>query len=271
MPSYAQKDLTIGEVFNFNIGDKVHARFTAVDYLWSYDLDRFTILNKWHSTKLDTVFYERMNDGYSKTWGPPPTYSFFERIDTIYYTNLDSSIYTIHDGYTYDSLISRYDSIEIDSFAKNDADFCNTYVNGVQYSNWANNDDIAVTYKYGQEIGLAFSSYFEGLQTAPLVTDLIYYKKGMDTCGTPDLFNTVVRVESQYEMKLFPNPVGNLIQIENPPNSNIEYQIFHISGQVITHGKLNDDQIDVNTLNPGSYYILFINGDETYFSEFIKK
>ena len=76
-----QKDLTIAEVFDFDVGDQFHIRFSMDYYLWSYRIDRYSIIDKWYSLNFDTVYYSRNIDGYEQYWGPPPTWRFYKGID----------------------------------------------------------------------------------------------------------------------------------------------------------------------------------------------
>lgn len=60
-----------------------------------------------------------------------------------------------------------------------------------------------------------------------------------------------------------PNPATNSLWVSIPGNSNLSYKIIQISGYVVKSGNINrlNNQIDISTIQNGSYFILFIEND----------
>ena len=77
--SYSQGLMTIGEVFDFSVGDKFHYKVSPPQVPTA--VDRITITGKYFSGSGDTVFYQRFHDSYwtEVDWIPEPhlIYHFF--------------------------------------------------------------------------------------------------------------------------------------------------------------------------------------------------
>ncbi|MBS7256363.1 starch-binding protein [Flavobacterium branchiicola] len=72
-------------------------------------------------------------------------------------------------------------------------------------------------------------------------------------------------------ISLYPNPVGNLLQISSDVTA-LEYQILSNSGTTVQTGKITSNTINVNNLSTGLYFVKihFIDGQE-YIQKIIKK
>lgn len=62
--------------------------------------------------------------------------------------------------------------------------------------------------------------------------------------------------------KLYPNPVVDILHVSNIKSSQL-YEIYDVTGRKIKHGilNMNDNSINVNTLNSGIYYLKFIENN----------
>ena len=164
---------------------------------------------------------------------------------------------------SYDSLISNYDSLKVDTIMKQDPHWCNTFINGAQY--YSNPEELAATYTYGKGIGLAFSSFFEGLQSAPIVNNLLYYKKDTTTCGTPDWFNSVIEFENSLNLKISPNPNKGEFTIELQEYAKGQIQIYNSMGGIV-HSELIQEKANIlinlpSSLKDGIYIVKLIGED----------
>ena len=71
------------------------------------------------------------------------------------------------------------------------------------------------------------------------------------------------------KINIYPNPVKEIIYLSNITGT--EYEIFDILGKSITKGKINESQINVNSLSKG-IYILKVKKEEKIFNQkFIKE
>ena len=73
--------------------------------------------------------------------------------------------------------------------------------------------------------------------------------------------------QSNYtSFSIFPNPVDDIFQVNAFEVSNLpmQYQILNSIGQVIDHGSINHEilEIESKTWPSGVYYFLFENGDK---------
>ena len=66
------------------------------------------------------------------------------------------------------------------------------------------------------------------------------------------------QIADNQDLKIFPNPTNNTIQITgNPSINNKNFTITDILGKTVKSGKINsaDDKIDLSDFNSGAYYL----------------
>lgn len=77
------------------------------------------------------------------------------------------------------------------------------------------------------------------------------------------------------KIRLFPNPVDNVLNINCAKKMDLNYNIFSLDGKVVISGMLNenDREISMNLLKSGFYFIAFFDrlGNVIYRNKFIKK
>ena len=82
---HGQELMTIGEVFNFEIGDKFQIEGQADNE--PPNADRIQIIGKYHSANGDTLHYIRYHDSYlTYVEGGELHYHFWTKTDTVSYT-----------------------------------------------------------------------------------------------------------------------------------------------------------------------------------------
>jgi len=93
-------------------------------------------------------------------------------------------------------------------------------------------------------------------------------------------FNSIVtginETSSNNEFQIYPNPSSNSLFIIHPRqtanNNSLQYQIINIFGQIMQHGKLNGNSMDVSWLKGGIYIIQLMDEKGFFFtSKFIKE
>jgi hypothetical protein len=95
-------------------------------------------------------------------------------------------------------------------------------------------------------------------------------------CGS--IINTVVFKEmvtsTTFEevnlIEPYPNPVTDLIFIENYNLENGNFKIVNIGGQLVKEGSIANQQIDVNDLSQGIYLLQLNIGNEILVWRFVK-
>ncbi|HTO16171.1 MAG TPA: T9SS type A sorting domain-containing protein [Edaphocola sp.] len=78
--------------------------------------------------------------------------------------------------------------------------------------------------------------------------------------------------KNNLDVKLYPNPVSNIVHIEIPEGEKAYYKIFSIDGKEIQSATYIQKEIDLNHFTPGTYFItIFIEGKGTVVKKIIKK
>lgn len=71
---------------------------------------------------------------------------------------------------------------------------------------------------------------------------------------------------------LYPNPVKDIISIQNKANGEFSYKIFNVAGQIVSKGKSADKKINATNLTTGNYMIELMDKDGIKtVTKFIKK
>ncbi|MFV8379565.1 T9SS type A sorting domain-containing protein [Flavobacterium sp. LB3R33] len=84
--------------------------------------------------------------------------------------------------------------------------------------------------------------------------------------GTSNLSNEYFE---QNKIKIYPNPVKETIYISN--TTKMEYEIFDVLGKIVLKGSGNVNQINVNSLTKGIYFLKLKNEANTINQKFIKE
>jgi photosystem II stability/assembly factor-like uncharacterized protein len=79
----------------------------------------------------------------------------------------------------------------------------------------------------------------------------------------------------EQELKIFPNPVAQVLNLQIDLKQDTQYSILDSGGKVITGGTLNKNssaqRIDVSGLRPGNYFLRINNENNTLTGKFIKE
>lgn len=67
-----------------------------------------------------------------------------------------------------------------------------------------------------------------------------------------------------------PNPVRLVINIDIPLYRNIHYNIYNINNQLISSGKISNNQIDISFLQPGMYLLEITDDENVLKGKFVK-
>jgi hypothetical protein len=125
----AQDLLTIGEVFDFSVGDKF--QISGIGNGQPPNCDRITITGKYYSMDSDTLYYVRYHDSYNSEMLmelPYITYHFWTKTDTVFYSGLDLNITHFRDWVAFDTSMYAYDTINAVSET-----YCDSILNGLHF------------------------------------------------------------------------------------------------------------------------------------------
>jgi hypothetical protein len=242
--------MTIGEIFDFEIGDEFQITGEGINQ--PPNADRIVIIDKYYSTDNDTVFYVRFHDSYYVYIENYEThYHFWTETDTVSYTNLDTCI--THSSYwvSYDTNMVSYDTINY-----NASEYCDSLLNGYYYA--VNSFEPVYTSNiYGKGLGIIRNYYNYPSEFYMYDNILFYYKKNGISCGTPD--STTASVPNFYltkKFKVFPVPANDFLKIKNINNIEIKsISLINTTGQVIKRFGSAKTQLDVSEISSGIYFL----------------
>ncbi len=249
----AQEFMTVGEVFDFEVGDEFHieGRCYYQGNAQPPNADRITIIEKYFSNNNDTVYYVRYHDSYYVyVENDEGLYRFWTETDTVSYTNLDTCITKSSYWALYDSTLIQYDTInEYSEY------YCDSLING--YFCAANDfEPIYFSKKYGKGLGEVRTYHNISAESSVLDYVLFYYKKNGISCGTPDTTVSIVENEITNYITIGPIPAKNTLSIKYKHHINIEsIQIHNISGQGIKQFAPDNSQLDISNITPGIYLL----------------
>ncbi len=206
--SLIAQDLTIRQVFDYAVGDEFHSSQSNRPP----NAFRFKVIGKYYSETLDTVFYVRKIDSYGSnvvyTTPPHLEYDLGTSVDTIFYTSLDSSVATLQNLQVEDSCDSMEDSVFTSP------EYCNRRI----YQNKACINCCFEGEQHelmcGEGLGFVYSYYGFAAENYSKSSNLFYFKKGIDSCGTPDKSNyTGITENLATSISIWPNPAQDRINI----------------------------------------------------------
>jgi hypothetical protein len=275
--SKAQPQMTYGEVYDYNIGDIYITRGESVPPSSPPIYVKKTITNKYYSSLFDTVFY--VYDYYS--YIPPacslcsPTISSSAG-NIIHYTNLNDTvgaglgIVPQLDGPCVDT--AGYTGEWLDTIFY-DSQFCNILTARIR---WVDNGPYFIDtcfqcfecwpgFKdFGKGVGLKSYLYdqcasagngcFQTLQ-------LIWYKKGSDSCGTAPIITSIAPEMSNNSLTIFPNPSHDQFSV----NLTGELKIYDVTGRLVQSQTVSRKQETVHCkLNAGLYFVTVADGAKLF-------
>jgi hypothetical protein len=276
--TYGQDLPTIGEIFDFKVGDEFHYK-ANISYSIPPHAQRLKIIGRIDDTTKNAIKYVRAWDNYSSTFEPLPEphliYRSKQYIDTLVVELIDSTI----DWYIFPDRLSSIledSSFHIDvSFGYYD-DLCHssTYTFQWTYSNMPGYGDYYEQLFAG---GLGrISSYviYEGT-FAEQGVKMVYYYKGDSTCGIPDttIVTKLTTLSQNKSISISPNPCSDYISIMSlNPDLESRIRIIDLSGKLIIQSVVRStNNIDVHGLKSGIYLLQVIQSKNVYTAKFQKQ
>ena len=240
----SQNISTIGEVYDFEVGDLFHFDKSAGDLTgWSgmWSVTNIEILDKYNSSNDDTLFYIR-NISRQRYDYPDNVLTYSYNTDTIFFINLNSLL----------------QSGNIDSVYTNVNLYNGRIINFVDlsYSNalW--------TMKYANGCGKTSEQFYSEDFNSESSYELVYFKKGSEEWGTPIIVSVENSELIDSEILIFPNPSKNSVKIVSNKSDYGELTIISMNGIKIKSFQLNPYQttIDISELKQGIYILqMYIN------------
>jgi hypothetical protein len=265
----AQDLMTIGEVFDYSIGDEFHISGFADGQ--PPNADRIKIIDKYYSANNDSLFYIRNHDSYHTTILMEPPYleyHFWTVIDTVFYTNLDSSITHYKYWTSYDTTMVKYDTINHIS-----EEYCDSLVNGYDCE-IGEFEPIYYVGLYGKGLGRVKDYYYQPAEYSGFNNVLFYYKKNGVSCGTPDTTTvSVSEIIINPEIKIYPNPTEKYFTIDFKTNGQSNLKIYNAGGKLLISQTIEEksNYINCSSLTTGFYVICVSSESNEYYEKLIIK
>ena len=271
----AQSLMTVQEIYDYNIGD-IFIRKEG-GYYYPPTFRRTEITNKYFSSTLDTVFYNYDFYAYTPPCGPtcPAVY------DTAYgnlmfYTNLGD---TVGKGLGVEPYLLDPSCIDTAGFTGTwldsvyyDTTFCNNRIVKLEMlDNLQIIDSCYLVFEpyfgfseYGEGLGhtrFYYNTCSTGVPQCETGMQLLYYKKGLDSCGLAPIIplpTSINEPEFISSFTVYPNPFStqtNLVFFETQNNSLIT--ITNILGEVVFEMSFigNELTLDKGELKDGIYFL----------------
>jgi hypothetical protein len=284
----AQSVHTIGEIYNYDIGDEFHHQSDPPVWQIFMILKRVKIMDKFYSADGDTVFYVRHNFGYSHYLMPVGNgytdhYGFSNNNDTIFYTHLndvvDMNCPYVFDGSS-ETTIDPANQAQWYYVVNQDIFSADWGVEAYEYS--ATNDPTFMIGDYlgqswGVGIGIISAGYTpEDNSPSNYGYELTYYKKGDISFGVNDTLEAIdvglTETYSTDNLIVYPNPAFGIITI-NAPSHNGILRIMSIDGKCVYQERFftNTIQFDSEVLSKGSYFVTATDDNGKFYTTRIIK
>jgi Secretion system C-terminal sorting domain len=242
--------LTVREVYDFAIGDTFQYEVKNNALYLNGRTERIVIMDKWFSTRKDTVFYKQKYERYGVdyVWSGHIVTDYERKEEIMKYTNLDSVI-----NYN----ISRVNCPKINSRSH----YCTDSI----YKSYNQRN----TYLFDNEIMLFAGSkkvFSEGLgmtvreqrsedYPSNNSTKLIYFHKGNEVWGEPKPIITSDNTPSVFydKITISPNPAKDIIYLETDIDFD-KIQIININGQAVLREN-KTYHVPISDLPNGIYFL----------------
>ena len=77
---------------------------------------------------------------------------------------------------------------------------------------------------------------------------------------------------SEHDVFVYPNPVsGNHLNVVLLDYKGISYRVMNMLGQTVDSGQLKSQQVNVENLESGMYFLEINDGDEVLIKKFIRR
>ncbi|MBO6212036.1 T9SS type A sorting domain-containing protein [Algoriella sp.] len=83
------------------------------------------------------------------------------------------------------------------------------------------------------------------------------------------LNSTEVKTIINKRLNVYPNPVYDILTIDGDLNQDYSYQLYNLSGEIVSEGKFINNKINISSLKAGIYLIRINNSQEL--TKIIKK
>ncbi len=139
---------------------------------------------------------------------------------------------------------------------------------GNQGNQWLS-QNVNLSAYVGNSVQLRFNRVTGSTWQADIAIDNINLTTGTTRGGDKSSQDELLTLLN--DIKLYPNPVkGSTINVATK-FSDLRFEVYNAIGQIVSKGKVVNNNIDISALDSGVYNIRFISNDETIMKRFIKQ
>lgn len=159
---------------------------------------------------------------------------------------------------------------------------------------WGSNNDYEAIFEYNSDGQLTFASYsmlVENKKTEILRITNTYNVDNLISTSEREFFNHwdntwaveeykvyyysthlvgVAETES-LNLSFYPNPTHDFVHFSNSSLNNQSYTVSNLNGQIVSHGKLLNNAINISNLKKGLYFIKIADKQTLYFAKVLKQ
>jgi hypothetical protein len=263
-PTVGVQNLTWLEVYNFSVDDELHIIKEIPS--WEDQTYKKTIQSIFKYLQRtdynDSIRYKyTVKQSVKEEWADSGTFTYTH--DTLFKTyavnpNFDKLPYEPTIGgnalYFYDqhngNIITKRHSITMGKIDNT----CWDYLLGTTPEQ---------NYKYCKNLGGPYYVHYPCKDDLIEKRELVYYKKGDTTWGTPLELNAIEPLAQSPNATVFPNPAKNILTIKMATSQQATGRIiiYTIEGQVVCTHQITEEKtvIDVSMLKSGVYFYRLIN------------
>ncbi|MFO7863124.1 MAG: T9SS type A sorting domain-containing protein [Salinivirgaceae bacterium] len=263
-PTVGVQNLTWLEVYNFSVDDELHIikeipswedhTYTKTiqsifKYLQRTDYNdsiryKYTVKQTVKEEWADSGTFTYTHDTLFKTYAINPNFDKLPHEPTI-----DGSSLFFYEQFNSDKIAKRH-SIRMGAIDNN----CWDYLVGTTPKQ---------NYRYLKNLGGPYYVHYPCKDDLIEKRELVYYKKGDSTWGTPLELNAIKPLVQTPVAAVFPNPAKNTLTIDmaNTQQANGHFIIYTIEGQVASTHQITEKKtvIDISKLKNGVYFYKLIN------------
>ncbi|MFN4082049.1 MAG: T9SS type A sorting domain-containing protein [Bacteroidia bacterium] len=193
---------------------------------------------------------EESYDNSSNTWEN-------SELDSFYYSGNNMITYV---EYEYDG--TNWEAVNRNSYSYNSS---NQLVEMINYdfdgTNWLNDKKGEIIYENNKPKELRMYNWLGSSWETTHRERIMFSSPVMG----------IKRLAQSNEVSVYPNPAKSNIYVNIPESKNAQFEIFDINGASVLNGKMNSNEININGLNAGIYFVVVNSNNAVYKTRFVKE
>lgn len=287
------QNLTAFEIYDYNIGDvlQYYIKYSTLNTLQIFNIQN-TILGKSYSINNDSVTYTIDDSTLHEVQAMGSTFSFSHSIYNVTYllqSPFDNTLNVLphevsitdstgNNAFCEQSLNTNYNTRTYKSIFT-DLTIDSPFLCGGYYFSSGNFWCWSVKYTYAKGLGMVLQENVNPYATRICIWNMNYFKKGVETWGTPFLFYQAVNLDEveKNQLQITPNPTTGKLTISNLQQAINKIDVFNILGEKVMSFNLYTPnspvptEIDISSFPPGIYIVQAGDGQKVWHAKVVKE